>query len=246
MILDIIGHPGPLARLDPRSRILGAIFCSLFPFWAQGLTQLAGLWAASMVLVLLARVPLRHVARRLAAINTFMTVLVLVLPWGIPGETLLDVGGLAYSKEGLAQAVAIALKGNILLLVFTAFVSTMDPVTFAYALERLHVPPKLTMLLLFTLRYLTVLDQEYRRLRTAMTVRVFRPNLSRHTLRSLGYLVGMLLVRSLDRSERIHEAMKCRAFTGHFHTVRAFKAGYLDAVFATGLMAVAATLWWAV
>ena len=246
MILDVIAHPGPLARLDPRSRIAGAVFCSLFPFWAEGLTQLGGLWAASLVLVLLARVPLRHVVRRLAAINTFMAFLVLILPWGMPGTSLLDVGGFSYSREGFVQALTIALKGNILLLVFTAFVSTMDPVTFAYALERLYVPPKLTMLLLFTLRYLTVLDQEYRRLRTAMTVRVFRPALSRHTLRSLGHLVGMLLVRSLDRSERIHEAMKCRAFTGHFHTVRRFKAGSIDAVFATGLVAIAATLWWAV
>ena len=79
-----------------------------------------------------------------------------------------------------------------------------------HALGHLHVPRKLAHLLLFTVRYLDVLDREYRRLRAAMKVRSFRPRMSLHTYRAYGYLVGMLLVRSFDRSERMLAAMKCR------------------------------------
>jgi cobalt/nickel transport system permease protein len=53
-------------------------------------------------------------------------------------------------------------------------------------------------------------------LRIAMRVRGFRPGSNRHTWRSLGYLVGMLLVRSLERAERVRAAMLCRGYTGQF------------------------------
>jgi cobalt/nickel transport system permease protein len=52
-----------------------------------------------------------------------------------------------------------------------------------------------------------------------------------HTYRTLGYLVAMLLARSLDRSERIAAAMKCRGFSGKFYVVDHFSAKQIDAVF---------------
>ena len=61
--------------------------------------------------------------------------------------------------------------------------------------------------------------------------RGFRPRLDRHTYRSLGYLVGMLLVRSFDRAERILAAMKCRGFQGHFFILDHFAFGRRDAAF---------------
>ena len=142
------------------------------------------------------------------------------------------------------RACVIALKGNILILVFTAFVSTMEPVTFAHALERLQVPSKLTLLLLFTIRYLSVLDEEYKRLRGAMAMRVFTPSFSVHTFRSLGHLVGMLLVRSLDRSERIHDAMKCRGFRGIFPSFHDFRLRYRDGAFASAIGLMLVSCWW--
>ena len=73
----------------------------------------------------------------------------------------------------------------------------------------------------------------------AMRVRGFRPRLDRHTCRSLGYLVGMLLVRSFDRAERILAAMRCRGFRGHFFVLDHFVFRARDGVFcvaATGLV----------
>ena len=84
------------------------------------------------------------------------------------------------------------------------------------------MPDKLSHLLLFTVRYLDVLHREYLRMRAAMKVRGFRPRMDRHTYRSYGYLVGMLLVRSFERSERIMAAMKCRGFRGHFYLLDHF------------------------
>ena len=83
-------------------------------------------------------------------------------------------------------------------------------------------PEKVVHLLLLTVRYVGVLQRESQRLRIAMKARGFRPRMNGHTYRSYGQLVGMLLVRSLDRAERIVAAMKCRGFRGHFYLLDHF------------------------
>jgi cobalt/nickel transport system permease protein len=67
-----------------------------------------------------------------------------------------------------------------------------------------------------------VLREEYLRLRGAMKVRGFRPGTNWHTYRSFGYLVGMMLVRAIERSERILGAMKCRGFSGRIYLLQNF------------------------
>ena len=49
-----------------------------------------------------------------------------------------------------------------------------------------------------------------------MRARGFRPRTSRHTWRSYGNLMGMLLVRALERAQRVEEAMLCRGYNGAF------------------------------
>jgi cobalt/nickel transport system permease protein len=56
--------------------------------------------------------------------------------------------------------------------------------------------------------------------------------MNRHTYRSFGYLVGMLLVGSLDRSQRVIAAMKCRGFRGRFHVFDHFSWHRRDTLFA--------------
>jgi cobalt/nickel transport system permease protein len=92
-------------------------------------------------------------------------------------------------------------------------------------------------LFLFTVRYIAVLGREYQRLRTAMKARGFRMRCDLHTWRSIGYLFGMLLVRSLERSERILAAMRCRGFQGDFHPLTPVGTpGWRDYAFAGGAL----------
>jgi len=224
--------------LDPRVRVLAAGALSVG-------VALTGRWSAAFLglaagagLVTVARVPTRAVARRLVSLNAFMLLLVALLPLAVPGEPVLRFGGLSVSREGLGQAGAIALKANAIVLLLTALLSTLELMTFGRALTALHVPNKLIHLYVFTVRYIDVLHHEYERLRRAMRVRCFRPRVSMHTYRSVGYLVGMLLVKSFDRSERIVAAMKCRGFAGRFVLVDRFALARRDAAFAAGAAAV--------
>lgn len=61
-----------------------------------------------------------------------------------------------------------------------------------------------------------------------MRARGFKSGLNGHSLRSLANLVGMLLVRSVDRAERVHAAMLCRGYNGRFWIQDDFSLGRLD------------------
>ncbi|PWQ95521.1 cobalt ECF transporter T component CbiQ [Leucothrix arctica] len=209
--------PSLVDSFDPRARILMAvIFALLVVFSKNLLLPFIGLIIA-FVFACLASLHLKRTFRRVIAMDLFVAMMIIMLPFTVTGDELFNVFGLSASKEGFMLAIAIALKANAVVLTMLALVGTMEASTLGHALGRLKVPEKLVHLLLFTVRYLDVISREYRRMRKAMRARAFVPKTNVHTLRSIGYLVGMLLVRSLERSERIYDAMKCRGYCGKLY-----------------------------
>lgn len=244
----MIRHASPFApvharsafvgRVDPRLRIVAAVALSVLVALADRFAVLGSALAVSVLGLALSGLPWRVVLRRLLPLNAVMLLLLLVLPLTSGGTPWGRLGPLEFSWEGLWLGVAIALKGNAIVLVLLALLGSVDATTLGHALSHLRVPDKLTHLLLFTVRYLDVLHREYLRLRAAMKVRGFRPRMNRHTYRTFGYLVGMLLVRSFDRSERIAAAMKCRGFRGRFYMLDHFVFSRRDVPFGLTSLAV--------
>lgn len=231
MIIFNNRHQSVIHRLDPRFRVVGAlVFAFLVALSERPAVLLLGL-AAAVVLAMLARLPARN-ARKLAQVNLFLLMLAVLLPLFVEGQAVLSIGRVSWSREGFAQAFVIAARANAILVAVLALLTTMEPAQLGAALFRLGCPAKLAHLFLFLVRYIEVIHREYHSLRTAMKLRAFRPALNRHTLKSLGYLVGQLLLRSFERSDRIMEAMKCRGFRGRFYVLRQFRLSAGDAVFA--------------
>jgi len=231
-------------RLDARVRVAAAVLPACLVAVAQRPEAVAGGLVLGMLLAAAARLDPAALLRRLRAVNGVMAALVVLLPLTLGGPALAHLGPLSVSAEGLRRALLVAGKANAVFLCVTALIGTMHLVTLGAALGRLGVPARLVHMLFFTVRYSDVLHHEYARLRRGMRVRCFRPRLSRHTYRTMGYLLGMLLVRSFDRAHRILDAMKCRGFTGEFHAVRRFALSRSDAVFAAAIAAATAALGW--
>ena len=222
-----------ICSLDPRVRVVvGASFSIVLALSNSFAVLFAGL-AVGGFLAVLARLPVLPVLKRFAAVNIFVCFLALFLPFTAGGETLFRVGPLSFGRAGALKGAAVVLKANAIVLIFTALLSTVELPTLGRALQALGAPRKLTQLFFFTIRYIDLLHHEYQRLRNAMRVRCFRPGLSLHTYRTYGYLVGMLLVHSFDRSERVLAAMKCRGFQGEFRVLHRFHFRRRDAIFAS-------------
>jgi cobalt/nickel transport system permease protein len=206
-----------LARRDPRLLVLSVVLFALVVVGLQTLTAAATALAAALALAAGSGLSWPLLVRRLAALEGLMLLLLLTLPFSVPGEPWWTLGPLSASGEGLQRAALIALKANAVVLALIGLIGAMEPAVLGHALARLGVPHKLVHLLLLTVRQITLLDSERRRLRDAMRARAFVPRSNRHTWVSLGNLIGMLLVRSLERARRIEAAMRCRGFQGRLY-----------------------------
>lgn len=233
-----------LHRLDPRVRLAVAAGSAICLALVQ--TRPAALYglAVGAALLLLSRPPLAAVLRRLLAVNVFLCFLCLLTPFSLPGDAVWQWGPLCASRQGLELALVLWAKSNALVGCFLALAATMPVSTAGYALQRLRCPAKIVFLLLFAGRYVHDVAGEWRTLLAAARLRGFRARTSLHSYRTLASLLGILLLRGLDRAQRVHEAMRLRGFRQRFHCVTPFQAHLRDAVFVAAMGAAMGVLCW--
>lgn len=221
---------------DPRIKIIVAVLFSVVVAMLSNFLAIVAALAASLLLIMIARLSIKKVFYRVLLVNGLILLLWIFLPFTFKGQTLFVIGPLVGTKEGVWYASQITLKCNAILLALIAFLSTTPISTLGHAMSRLRFPDKIVHLFLFTYRYIHVIFHEYHRLTNAMKIRGFVPRTNVHTYRTYAYLVGMLLVRSYDRAQRIHNAMLCRGFSGRYYTLSQFSINRLRDILFLSLM----------
>ncbi len=222
-------------RLDPRVRTVFAGLFSIVVATSDRLVALVPAMIIAVTFLLLARLSFRRVIARLLMVNGLILFLWFFLPFTTEGEPMFSVGPLKGTMEGIIHSTAITLKSNTILMTLMAFVATMPIFSLGRAMRSLHIPYKIVHLISFAYRYIHVIHTEYGRLMNAMKIRGFRPKNNLHTYRTYAYLVGMLLVKSYDRANRVQAAMLCRGFNGRFYDLGEFSPKTFDRV-ALGLL----------
>ena len=212
------------------------------------LASVDAVWAAlsgvgiSLGLLILARLPWRLVGTRLAVAQVFLLPCVIILPFSFGGESM-SVGSLRLSQEGLRWAALFYCRALAIIALGIALVYTTPMVVLLRALQSLRVPRVLVEIALLTYRYLFTLAAEGMRMRWALATRGFGARSFRYTYRPLANGIGMALVRSMERTERIQQAMICRGFQGRLHTLQRFDAGLCDWAKAVVCFGLAVGLW---
>ncbi len=219
-----------MRRLDPRVKIVVVFLFSVVVAVSNRFVVLLLGLALGLSMALLARLPAKQVFVRLVPVNLFIIFLWFFLPFTLQGKPLFSVGPLVGTHEGVLYAVRISIKSNTIMAVLIALVASTSLLTLGHAMHDLKIPKKLVHLFFFTYRYIDVIHKEYLRLVNAMKVRGFRPGTNMHTYRTFAYLVGMLLVRSSDRADRVHSAMLCRGFRGNLYSLSAFSLRACDVI----------------
>ena len=206
---------GLLSDLDPRAKLSACLSFTLLVVTAPGIT--APLMGVAMGLITagFSGIRTRSWITRILAVNSFVFFLWLFLPWrlGWDADTGLTV---SQNPDWLSLALGITCKVNAVFLVFHGLMATSRVNDILHVLAHWKLPHKLVILFLLFHRYLYVIHREYHRLTQAMKVRGFIPGSNLHTYRSYANLVGVLLVRSYERAERVYQAMLCRGFSGTF------------------------------
>lgn len=219
---------GRLDRLDSRTRLIVAVALVLAVVRLTSFAALGAAIVAGFGLTLYAGIPPRRTLRRLLHVEGFLLILFVALPLIARDGPFIDIGLLSLSQPGIERALTLVARITAAVLIVLPLVAGLTPIRLGHALGRLGVPSRLTQVFLFAIRYIDLLRAEARRLQDAMRLRGFVPGTNLHTLRSYGHFIGQLLVRAVERAERVDEAMRCRGFRGRFPLVTFERFGAAD------------------
>ncbi len=206
----------PVHALDGRAKLIAALVLVLGIVTTPALQALEFAFLVMLLAAVgvIARLPLKRVLARSAAVLPFVAMLALFAPLQAQGESI-TFSNFATSWSGSGWIPAWSLLSRVWLAAWcmallTATTKTPDLLG---ALARLRVPDVFVVLLSFIARYMHVFASQLVSLRRSLASRA--PGLrGRALLRSFGSIAGNLLVRSYERGERVHAAMLARGYTG--------------------------------
>lgn len=217
-----------LTGIDPRARTLATLAFIGFVVSFDRYTVLALLPFALFPVALssLGGIPLRWVARHVLAASPFAIMLGIFNPLidQVPQVHFLG----ATVTGGWVSFTSILLRFAFTVGATLVLVASTGLPAICWGLQRLGVPRMFTLQLLFLQRYAMVLTTEARRMRMAHDLRAGDGGLR---LPHYASLIGHLLLRTLDRAFRIHQAMVARGFDGEVQVANPTRWRNTDSVF---------------
>ena len=208
--LHFHGH-SPLHRAPAHLKVAGlVVFMLVVVATPIHLVPAFAAYAAVLaVLVTVSGVPVPYLARRMV-VETPVLVFAALLPFVASGPQV-EVLGLSLSEPGLVAGGGLVMKATLGVLASLLLAATTDPRDLLVGLERLRVPVQLVQIMGFMVRYLDVVTDELRRMRTARESRGFTARNPLHWP-VIGRSAGALFIRSFERGERVHLAMISRGY----------------------------------
>jgi cobalt/nickel transport system permease protein len=235
--LDRFAHvESPLRRWDARWKLAASALFVVATVSLQHPASAVAAMTAGFGLVGLGRLPWGEVGRRIGPVVAIICVIAAVLAVGGQGPRT-EIGGVPLSRTGLMTGLLVAAKALAVVTSLVALVSTSPAQVTLAALRRLHVPAGLVQVLQLAYRYVFLMHAELRGVQAAMRARGFAARADRRSLGVLGNTVGMLLIRSTERAERVYLAMQARGFDGTFPAVGEWRTATSDIVKTGGLAA---------
>jgi len=226
----------PLHRLDPRAKVVTTlvfIIC-VVSFGRYEVSALMPFFLYPFTLLAVGNLPAFYIAKKVLFVSPFAVLIGIFNPL-IDTEVLIRIGSLGVSGGWISflsiiMRFLLTVGAALILIAATGFNSV------CMALEKMGVPRVFVIQLLFLYRYLFVLADEASRMMRARSLRSFQGK--GMGIRVFGSMAGSLLLRTLDRAQRIHLSMLCRGFDGTIRLLKRMKMGWREAFFVLGWSAV--------
>jgi cobalt/nickel transport system permease protein len=217
-------------RLDPRVKLIISFTFIFFviSFPKYELSGLMPFFIYPVFLLAAGEIPLRVIAKKVLFVSPFAIFIgvfnpvfdtnVLLAPFGLP------VTGGWISFFSIIVKFILTVSTTLLLIAVTSFPGICE------ALERLKFPRIFVIQLLFLYRYLFVIFEEALKMLRAREARSFGKR--GREIKTFIKLISVLLLRTLERSEKIYQAMLSRGFRGEIKVLKRYKLGPQDIFFA--------------
>lgn len=231
--LDTLSYQDTLIhRLDPRAKLLTTLMfiVCVVSFNKYTITALIPFVIYPVVLIALGQLPLGYLLKKILVAVPFAFFIGIFNPL-LDREVAAHLGPIGVSGgwisfTSLMIRFALTVSAALILIASTGFNSV------CMALEKMGTPRSFAVQLLFLYRYIFVLADEASRLVRARSLRAFGGK--GMGIRVYGSMIGQLLLRTLDRAQRIHLAMCCRGFDGEIRILRQLHFSRQDVGFFLG------------
>lgn len=214
-----------VSETDPRIKVTLAVFAilvtSLIPagqWWPY-----LFLWSITVVLGFFFRIDTQKLVKRSLVVLPFY-ISTIPLVFQSPADFWISIGNWSpgINLIGLNLALSIIVKAFISVQVAALLIMTTSFGEIMASLRALGIPKVLLSVIMMMWRYLDVILNEARRMMQARTARSTCLEMQSRKIGGnlffraavTGGMAGSLFVRSLDRSERIYQAMLARGYDG--------------------------------
>jgi cobalt/nickel transport system permease protein len=231
--LDTLSYQDtPVHRLDPRVKLITTLLfvVCVLSFDKYELSALIPFVIYLVVLVTLGNLPPAYLLKKVLLAAPFAFFIGVFNPL-LDRAVLMNLGPMEISGGWVSFASImirffLTVSAALILIASTGFNAV------CMAMEKMGVPSSFVVQLLFLYRYIFVLTDEALRMVRARSLRSFGGK--GMGFRVFSYMIGQLLLRTLDRAQRIHLAMRCRGFDGEIRMVRPLKIRARDVAFLMG------------
>lgn len=210
---------GPLHALDARTKILiffGILFSAVLV--PNGHWILFAIHLSLVILfVILSRIPVGHFLTHLGVILPILAMVLFASPFLASNHSapvVLDLGWFGVITEaGLIHLLSLACKALLAISCVILLIHTAKFHELLRGFEQIRVPVLLIQVTAMASRYLLLLVEDVTTLRNSMVNRGYRGRWIGQA-KLIGRIIGMLFLRSMERSERISHAMLSRGWRG--------------------------------
>lgn len=215
-----------LHRLDPRAKLITTMIfvCTVVSLGKYEISKMVPFVIYPVALIISAELPVLYLAKKIMLVAPFALLVGIFNPF-MDTQPLVQMGSVSISG-GWISFCSIMLRFGLTVSAALILISLTGFNAVCLALEKLRFPGPFVIQLLFLYRYLFVLIEEASRMIRARSLRSFESRGMRFPV--FATLLGQLLLRTLDRAQRIHLAMCCRGFDGHIRIHRAMTFGYRE------------------
>jgi len=202
--LDKYSHKnGLLQKTDPLSKILFTVIYYLYIliFAQKWLWSYLIAFILIMILIFISKIPILFLLKRLLSIIPFILLIILFIPF--------------YKENGYKTLYLTIIKSILSIVLLIIILSTTRFSDLLKGLSKLKVPITIITILSFIYRYIFVLVDIMEKMLRAITLRSFKKKRIKD-IRTIAHILGVLFIRSYERSERVYSAMLLRGFDGEF------------------------------
>jgi len=222
----------PVHRLDPRAKLITSLLfiTTVVSFGKYEIAALIPFFVYPIFLSALGNVPPAFLLKRLVLLSPFAVMIGIFNPL-LDREILVSLGDVGISG-GWISFGSILLRFVLTVAAALSLIAVTGFYAVCMALQKLGVPRIFVVQLLFLYRYMFVLVDEGSRMVRARSLRALGDGGA--GIKTFGPLVGHLLLRTMDRAQRIYLAMCCRGFDGQVRILKPLKFGFPEIGFTCG------------